>query len=226
MGNQEPNSSPFHMGMRIYKTGLAAFICLIFSKGLGGYPFFAVIAALICMKPTFEDSLKVGLHRVLGTIIGGVAGMVLLAVVTAAGIQQKDLLYDALVALVIMLLIKLIVSLNRSPSTVITCVTFCSILLMPLGQLSIVQYSLMRILDTLLGVFVALIINEVLPKHRLSAQEAADLEAKLEEQIEAQIVETMDQTMVDDLRRANEQNRQVPSEEAPQPVQEERKNGS
>ena len=71
-----------------------------------------------------------------------------------------------------------------------------------------------------------MIINEVLPKHRLSAQEAADLEAKLEEQIEAQIVETMDQTMVDDLRRANEQNRQVPSEEAPQPVKEERKNGS
>lgn len=205
MSDYQSPSGPFHVGMRIYKTGLAALICLLFSRGLGGYPFFAVVAAFICMKPTFEDSLKVGLNRVLGTIIGGFVGMGILAGVTALGIGQGDLIYDFLVALGVMFLIKLIALINRAPAAVITCVTFCSILLMPVGQASIVQYSLMRILDTLLGVFVALLINELLPKYRLSAQEAADLESKLEAQIEARVTETMDETMADDLRRAQDE---------------------
>lgn len=161
------HDGPWHFGMRIFKTGLASLICLIFSRALGGYPFFAVIAAIICMKPTIEDSLDVGLHRILGTFIGGLFGMVLLSVYSYFDIKSGRMLTDILTMLGLMVLIKILAYFHRSPATVITCVVYTSILLLPLahGQ-SIVQYSMMRVLDTLLGVVVAILVNELLPNHR------------------------------------------------------------
>lgn len=158
----------FHIGLRIYKTGLAAFICLVFSYAMGGYPFFAVIAALICMKPTLEDSLQVGLNRVTGTIIGGFMGMAFLWLLTDVGLGHGSLIYQSIVIIGIMIIIKLMVLIGRAPATVITCVVFTSILLMPItSNTGVVEYSLMRMLDTLLGVVVSLVVNELLPNRHI-----------------------------------------------------------
>ncbi len=167
----------FHIGWRIYKTGFAALICILFSHALGGFPFFAVIAALICMKPTLEDSFNVGIHRVIGTIIGGITGMAMLSFFRFIGWERNSLPYDLLTVVVMMFLIKFIAVIGRNQATIITCVVYTSILLMPLiaGQ-SIVQYSMMRVLDTLLGVVVALIINEVLPNHYKERQPVKETE--------------------------------------------------
>lgn len=167
----------FHIGWRIYKTGFAALICILFSHALGGFPFFAVIAALICMKPTLEDSFNVGIHRVIGTIIGGIIGMAMLSFFHFIGMERNSLPYDLLTVVVMMFLIKFIAVIGRNQATIITCVVYTSILLMPLipGQ-SIVQYSMMRVLDTLLGVVVALIINEMLPNHYKERQPVKEKE--------------------------------------------------
>lgn len=199
----------FHFGWRIHKTGLAAFICLVFSYGMGGYPFFAVVAALICMKPTLEDSLHVGWDRIIGTCIGGMMGMVMLYLFKAFHLDSRPLLFHFFTILAMMVLIKIIVIIRHNQAVVITCVVFTSILLMPHapGQ-SIMQYSMMRILDTLLGVVVALIINELLPNHYVNkeaeaaanvdeaqhvAQKAeADLEKK-EDVLEKNVVSSKDE---------------------------------
>ena len=180
----DPHSfhSPFHIGLRIFKTGLASFICLVFSHALGGYAFFAVIAALICMRPTIEDSLKVGINRVVGTIIGGFSGMILLWIMSHLGWSMDDFIYQLIIILGMMLLIKFISSAGHSPATIITCVVYASILMLPVSQgHTIFQYSMMRVLDTLLGVVVALMVIELLPHHRLKdfrEKEKALLEAE------------------------------------------------
>lgn len=168
----------FHIGWRIYKTGFAALICMLFSHALGGFPFFAVVAALISMKPTLEDSFNVGLHRVIGTIIGGMTGMVMLTLFQQLGWARNSFLYDLLTVIVMMVLIKFISVIGRNQATVITCVAYTSILLMPLieGQ-SVVQYSMMRVVDTLLGVVVALVVNEVLPNNYSNQKKAEEVGA-------------------------------------------------
>ncbi len=169
----------FHFGWRIHKTGLAAFICSVFSYGMGGYPFFAVVAALICMKPTLEDSLQVGWDRIIGTCIGGMMGMVMLYLFKAVHLDGRPLLFHFFTILAMMVLIKIIVIIRHNQAVVITCVVYSSILLMPHGPgQSIMQYSMLRILDTLLGVVVALIINELLPNHYVDkeAEAAANVE--------------------------------------------------
>lgn len=157
-----------HIGLRIYKTGLASLICLVFSHALGGYPFFAVVAALICMKPTLEDSLQVGFNRITGTIIGGFSGMAVLYLMTHIGLGHGDFVYQVIVVIGIMLMIKIMVAIGRAPATVITCVVFTSILLMPITSgVGVIEYSLMRMLDTLLGVVVSLLVNELLPNRHI-----------------------------------------------------------
>ena len=40
------NQDVFHIGLRIIKTGIAVFLCILISKFISAEPFYAVIAAL------------------------------------------------------------------------------------------------------------------------------------------------------------------------------------
>ena len=57
-----------HIGSRNIKTALSVLICLIFWPN----SLFAAIAAVICVQSTIENSLKIGLNRLIGTLLGGV----------------------------------------------------------------------------------------------------------------------------------------------------------
>ena len=60
--------------MRAIKTALAVFCCLLISIPLHREsPFFSCIASIVCMQATWEKSLKSGLNRFYGTLLGGAA---------------------------------------------------------------------------------------------------------------------------------------------------------
>ena len=59
-------------GLRMLKSALAVFLCfLIDTLRGGGVPFYSAIAAILCMQPDVQGGLRVGLNRVVGTLIGG-----------------------------------------------------------------------------------------------------------------------------------------------------------
>ena len=66
-----------------------------------------------------------------------------------------------------MLLIKVLTLLKREDAVSIACVVYLSIMLIPMGSQTIVDYAVGRIAETLLGVVVAVGINHLLPNHRL-----------------------------------------------------------
>lgn len=73
-----------HIGSRNIKTGLSVLICLIFWPN----SLFAAIAAVICVQSTIENSLKIGLNRLIGTLLGGVLSLMLLYIINEFHLQK------------------------------------------------------------------------------------------------------------------------------------------
>ena len=60
-------------GMRVVKTALAIFLCLVVENFRGSsMPYHACIATIVCMQPTLRSTLHSAFDRTLGTIIAGV----------------------------------------------------------------------------------------------------------------------------------------------------------
>ena len=70
------------IGMRMLKSAVAVFICFLFSflREDKNAPFYAVIAAILCMQPYVENSKKVAFNRIIGTFIGAFYGVIVLSV--------------------------------------------------------------------------------------------------------------------------------------------------
>ena len=157
----------FHIGLRIIKTGLAVFLSLLITHLFNGEPFYAVIAAVICLRQTSQDSYHIGAERVIGTIIGGVFGIIMLSILKYSPLQQNEIGYDIILCLGLMLLIKLISLLGRGDAVSIACVVYLSLLVIPMGKERVLSYAIGRIMETLIGVILAVSVNYLLPHHRL-----------------------------------------------------------
>lgn len=153
----------FPLGMRILKTGFAVFLCCLGGHLIGTSPFFAAIAAVITMKTTYEDSVAIGRSRVLGTMIGGIAGMGLLYVFAFFGLTPANLGYDVVSVLILMGLIKILAEVYQTGTIIITAVVFLSLLYLEFGEMTILAYSSLRVFETLAGVLIALAVNRVFP---------------------------------------------------------------
>ena len=69
----------FHIGLRTVKTCLAVFICfLIDYLREAGVPFYAAIAAILCVQKDMDKSFKVAKNREIATVIGAFAGALFL----------------------------------------------------------------------------------------------------------------------------------------------------
>lgn len=148
-----------HMGLRILKTGLAVALCLIVCRFFDVSPFFAMIAAIISLKTTHEDSVKAGVNRVFGTIIGGLVGMLVLYAYAYLGVENRSWLYDSVAVLVLMVLIKGLSMINRPSAVVISAVVFLSLLYFDAREGTIFAYSINRVIETALGVVIAIVLN-------------------------------------------------------------------
>ena len=63
------------IGLRNIKSAISVFICLVLLKD---NHFYASIAAIICLQTTVANSIKVGKNRAIGTILGGLWGLIVL----------------------------------------------------------------------------------------------------------------------------------------------------
>jgi uncharacterized membrane protein YgaE (UPF0421/DUF939 family) len=122
------------------------------------YPFYAAIAAIICMQNTVEESFKVGRNRVLGTILGAVIGVIFYS------IRPTSILLSG-VGIMIVIYICNLVKWNKSVT--IAGIVFC-VIMTNLDGRDPFFYALNRVLDTLLGIIVAVLVNYfIVPPNRL-----------------------------------------------------------
>lgn len=144
------------------KSALAVFLCfLIDTLRGGGVPFYSAIAAILCMQPDVQGGLRVGLNRVVGTLIGGCYGMGVLYLLRAFPPGGHGLLQYAVISAALVPLMYLTVLVKKTSATYITCVVFLSITVSHGLDLIPYAFALNRILDTLIGIFISLFVNWV-----------------------------------------------------------------
>lgn len=153
----------YKIGLRTIKTSLAVFLCLvvqfIFQINMLD-TFYAVIAAIVCMRQTPEESLDMGVHRFVGTLIGGVVGFILINLAPYIP-YYDDGLYIVIVPLCMILCISSCVWINKKIAVVICCVVFLGIALDPtLNKENTISYVALRIIFTTIGIIIATLLNK------------------------------------------------------------------
>jgi uncharacterized membrane protein YgaE (UPF0421/DUF939 family) len=141
------------MGMRTIKTGIAVMICILLGKYLVQKLFYCAIACVISVQDTVKGSMKVGLNRVKGTIVGGIIGFLF------ALIQPGE---PILCGLGVMLTIY-VCNMLKINSVVVACVTFLAIHL-GVGTYNPAYYSFHRVIDTSVGVIIGVVVNYLIAR--------------------------------------------------------------
>lgn len=169
-------------GWRTIKTAVAAVICfLIFLPWWGSTqpasdgvldrigPFYACIAAVICMQGSVEASVKQGLSRLFGTLVGGLVGLGAVSVTMRA---QSGAVLTLVFGLGVLLTIYLCNLARQSKACSIAAVVCCAIMLSHSGE-GRYFYTIARMGETAVGIVVAVAVNKVLPgSGQLPAEEA------------------------------------------------------
>jgi len=154
-----------HIGMRSFKTALAAVLCALIYIPLDENPTFACIGAIFGLGNSYENSKLNGGNRFIGSVIGGLLGMLLfrIYIIFHPEGSNNDLLMAALLFVGVLMLIT-ISRICRWPGAVQAGGVVLCIILYNTPTETFVSYALNRIFDTGIGVLVAIIVNTVLPR--------------------------------------------------------------
>ncbi|WP_052447287.1 FUSC family protein [Clostridium polynesiense] len=166
-----------NIGLRIYKTAFAIFLCVLISNLLGISAFYPCIAAVISMESTVINSFKAGINRMQGTVLGAVIGLIF------SSIKRNSPVLCALGTILI------IVFCNRfkwKKSVVISCTVFFAIMI-NVSAKTPMEYSLDRSIDTFIGIIIAVLVNYLIfpPKiHQRIEEESRDIEKNISEKLD------------------------------------------
>ena len=153
------------LGLRSIKTALAATLTAFLYAFTDRNPAFACIGAVFGLGSDMENSWLGGGNRLIGTIIGGFLALGAYWVEHAVFPEGSYFFRLPLLFLALMLLIILSVKFNWpgavQPGSVVVC------LILFATPANHIAYALNRMFDTGVGVVVALVVNLLLPRHRL-----------------------------------------------------------
>ena len=156
-----------HVGQRNIKTALAATLCALLYFLVGRNPTFACIGAIFGIGSDMDNSRLNGGNRFFGTIIGGLLGMVLFRlyiIFYPDGSKHLPMLLFLFAGVVALILVSQTFHWPGAvqPGGVVLC-----IILFNTPVETYISYSLDRILDTGIGVAIALLINWLLPREKV-----------------------------------------------------------
>ena len=166
------------LGLRNIKTALSIVLCIWFyhviDRGTNG-ALLATIAAVICMQDSIQKSVKEGLNRVSGTILGGFLGVLFMYLPMTIG---NYILWISFIFLGIVLYIYLCNVFRIRDSIIIGTIVFLIIVLDEKAHDLPWLYAINRVLDTFAGILVAVCVNYFLfrPKPDQVARELEEVD--------------------------------------------------
>ena len=163
----EPEKTPrhLHIGLRMIKTALAVFICALLGFFRGHLAFFSMIAAVICIQPTTEQTIVTAFNRTVGTLIGGLCGMGAVYLGEILYLTEMDLLFLLIVSLSVIPVILIALAIKKPSAAAFSCMVFIAVTILRTAGMSHFVSAIHRIIDTEIGIVVALIINMGIPHH-------------------------------------------------------------
>ena len=158
-------------GLRIYKTVIAVVICAFLGYITGIHPFYTIIAAILCMQSSTEESMKKGAIRLVGTAIGGVFALFILLLIDLTPLDPFSAVYYLIISLCVLPLIYTNVLLGKQASSYITCVAFFSIVLSHFDTENHYLFALQRMLETAAGIVISVAVNRLIKPKNDDTQE-------------------------------------------------------
>lgn len=156
-----------HVGLRSIKTALAATLCALLYFLVDRNPTFACIGAIFGLGSDMSTSRLNGGNRFFGTIIGGLLGMLLFRlyiIFYPDGSKEWPMLIFLFVGVLLLILASQGFKWPGAvqPGGVVLC-----IILFNTPVNTYISYSLERMIDTGIGVALALLVNWLLPRDKL-----------------------------------------------------------
>lgn len=151
------------VGLRMIKTAIAVFICLIIYilRGQQGIPFYSVIAAIFCMETDIGNSKSNAKSRTFGTFNGAFWGCIVLVMNTYIFKDTPILWKYLFISISVIPVIYTAVILKKQAVSFFSGVVFLSITVNHLSDSNPYLFVLNRVLDTLIGVVVSIIVNQI-----------------------------------------------------------------
>lgn len=147
-------------GLRIIKTFIAVSLAMAISyyRPGAGLPFYSAIAAIICLKSDVEGSRDVGKNRMIGTMLGGISGLIYLLLVPYGSIPI--IAEYILISFISSLLIWVMSMAGKPKAITIMAVVFLSITINH-GNEEVLPFvfAFNRTFDTMIGVVIAILVN-------------------------------------------------------------------
>ncbi|WEG73619.1 aromatic acid exporter family protein [Vagococcus intermedius] len=149
------------IGMRTIKTGISVFFCILLSFLLQRETYVvAAITAVFTIREDMQNTIKFGKHRIVGNILGALTSVVVITIFNIFGDSQ--LVQLLAIPSVIILMIGVLSNLGYHEGTVGGCATLLTILFM-IPSTKSYSYAFARVVDSIMGMTIALLVNRVLP---------------------------------------------------------------
>ncbi len=159
MEQSPPKKHRFTLGMRAIKTLIATAILTLAYSLIGRNPCFACIGAVFGMGNMLKTSLKAGGNRFVGTLMGGLVAIPFYPLYRHQALGVPGFVYLTLGLAVILVIGQLLgADGGIQPGAVVFFVV-----LLTVNESNFVKYIIDRMIDTGIGVALALFINAVIP---------------------------------------------------------------
>jgi len=169
------------IGMRIIKTVIAVFLCGLLAYVRDKSAFYSMIAAVVCVQNSTGKTIQSSIDRVIGTLLGGVAGVLVVYILTRLGVLYIELLRYAVLALALIPIIELCLAVKRPGSAAMGCIVFlCITVNHSIGERPVI-FAIERLFETAVGVALACGIDALLPYQPYQPPEPPDGAPKAED---------------------------------------------
>ncbi len=159
------NGLNYKLGLRTIKSAIAVALCVVVSMLVGNRDaiFFAGVAVVVCMQQTQPETVRMGICRFCGTVLGGALGYALIRLSTLfPGFQLGvDLIAIPLSTLLAIYLCGVFRADDAVSIAIIVTLKLATEFVGHAGAEAALPYVFDRVLYTLVGVLIAIAVNKL-----------------------------------------------------------------
>ncbi|MCQ2520240.1 MAG: HAD hydrolase family protein [Lachnospiraceae bacterium] len=153
------------IGMRIVKSAIAVAVCYLINmlRNGQGMVFYSQLAALWCIQMYRANTKQNAVQRTIGTVVGAIYGLIYILINPFISNTDKisELLGSMIISVMIVIVLYTTVLLKQRQASYFSCVVFLSIVVNHMGDVNPYMFVWNRFLDTMIGIAVGLIINDI-----------------------------------------------------------------
>ena len=148
-------------GLRVYKTIFSVMLCMgisLLTDSVDAMPVM-VVSAIVALRVSQQDTIRVGVYRVVGTLLGGLLGMLCVVLEPIIPFYTQGM-FVLVIPLVMLFDFYLCNVFHLQDVSVISCIVVLLVSMhINAAATQALPYALHRVGNTLIGVLIATVVN-------------------------------------------------------------------